>query len=341
MMSLNLEPLEEQVNLEILEDQAISMPIPQWLIQTACQFARNESSEEHAQQVLRNTLAVGSVKNYLQILGYTLDLSNRQCWNPVARHLLDVADLEIKGKGILECRPIEPNAMTCKIPPETLSDRIGYVVVEIDLENQQARLLGFSPSVEGEELSLAQLQPLDELPQFLYEATPVVYHLTQWFKKQFEAGVMALEEQLSAQRASALRLGENRSTQEKKETRLIPIRLTPQESSSADTELTLIVNIREGSWPKASSSKEKGEATQNSSDDKLGIAITLTSKHESEYLPSGLSMTLLNEDGERLGDLLARHDNRELTFKFNGEQGERFGIEIADQGQAVTKHFCI
>ena len=333
------------LNLETLEDQAISIPMPQWLIQTARQFAGNESSEDDAQRVLYNTLAVGSVKIHLQILGYSLDLSNRQCWDPVARHLLDVADLEIKEKGILECRPIHPNEITCKIPPETLSDRIGYVVVEIDLENQEARLLGFSPSVEGEELSLTQLQPLDELPQFLYEATPVVYHLTQWFKKQFEAGVMALEEQLSAQKASALRLGTTRNTQEKKETRLIPISLTSQEPSlkltSQDSDLILIVNIREGSWPKASSSKEQEASTENSSDDKLGIAITITSRHESDFLPSGLSMTLLKEDGERLGNLLARHDNRELTFKFNGEQGERFGIEIAYQGQALTKHFCI
>lgn len=327
-------------NLEILEDQAISVPISKWAYQIAEKFACDETSQQHARQVYLNTLAVYSVKNYLQMLGYSLDLTYSQCWDPIARHVLNVADLTIKGKGVLECRPIEPDRIICKIPPEAVGDRIGYIVVQVNLESQEATFLGFSPSAEEGELSIYQLCPMDEFPQFLYAVKPQIYHLSQWLDHVFEAGVATVEELLGAERVLAFEgIGAFRGelAQQREEKRCIPIRFGAEESS-----LLLVVTIREGSWPKRERGEEEAsDEKQKPLDNKLGIAVEVRSLQDPDFLPAGLCMTLLNEDGEQVGNLLAQMENRELTFKFNAEAEEQFSIQLTLEEDCVTKTFLI
>lgn len=80
---------------------------------------------------------------------------------------MDSADLKIDVLGKLECRPVLPNENICYVPSEVWSDRVGYVVVEIDEEAKKAILFGFVEQIETNELPLAQLPDIDNLVDLL------------------------------------------------------------------------------------------------------------------------------------------------------------------------------
>jgi Protein of unknown function (DUF1822) len=147
---------------------ALPLPITQVARQTAQTFAQHLPATK-AQQIRLNTLAVLAMQNYFQLMEIPTRLSDSDSWNPVLRVCADVADLEIPGIGRLECRPVLSDAKTCPIPPETWDDRIGYVVVEINEEAQEARLLGFVPAAaEVEDLPLSDLRSPEDLLEHLY-----------------------------------------------------------------------------------------------------------------------------------------------------------------------------
>ena len=54
-----------------------------------------------------------------------------------------------------------------------MAERIGYIAVEIDEEQKEARLLGFSPTANAGELVLSELHSLDDFLthlEYLYES---------------------------------------------------------------------------------------------------------------------------------------------------------------------------
>jgi hypothetical protein len=54
-----------------------------------------------------------------------------------------------------------------EISEEVLSDRVGYVFVEINAEMFEAKVLGFLEKVNETKLSLLALLSLDDLPAYL------------------------------------------------------------------------------------------------------------------------------------------------------------------------------
>ena len=121
-----------------------------------------------------NTLAVCVVNDYLQMLGIGTELSNSNIWKPAVRLTADIADLEIVGVGILECRPVQKPNQTCYIPAEVWSNRIGYVVVQIDKSFREAALLGLSETASIEELPLNKLRPVENLIEHLAQLMQTV-----------------------------------------------------------------------------------------------------------------------------------------------------------------------
>ncbi len=156
--------------MQTLDDFSIPLFIPSEAKILAKEFAAQQPTRQKAKQVYLNTLAVCMVNNYLRIMNIPTNLSAGDSWNPAVRLYTDVADLEVVGRGRLECRPIPSNwdvdSTVCFVPPETQSDRIGYVVVELDLEQELATLLGFVETVENW-ISLKQLRSPDELLEHL------------------------------------------------------------------------------------------------------------------------------------------------------------------------------
>lgn len=144
-------------------EDSIILPIPQRNRRLAQRFAQHQPTDEKAEQVFNNTLAVLVVYDFLQLLGIETDLLNSDSWNSVVRLVANRADLLIPHLGKLECRAVKMGSKTCPIPMEVWSGRIGYVIVELDEQFKEGKLLGFIEQVKGTEIPLCQLQPLDAL----------------------------------------------------------------------------------------------------------------------------------------------------------------------------------
>lgn len=161
----------------IIEELAIPIAIPRQAIAIAERFAAEVSTARQA-QVRLNTIAVLATRNYLRMQGYETKLENSYIWNPMIRKVDDVADLVIEGLGRLECRALVPGQEACEIPIEVQDDRIGYMAVELDLEEQRAILLGFVPTLDPdeplEEIQRDELYSMDDFIDHLYRLTRMI-----------------------------------------------------------------------------------------------------------------------------------------------------------------------
>ncbi|MBC6474293.1 MAG: DUF1822 family protein [Hormoscilla sp. GM102CHS1] len=71
-----------------------------------------------------------------------------------------VADLVVKGRGKLECRPVWPGATVCQLPLEARDDLLGYVVVQVDERAREATLLGYRSTAADGEIDLGKLRSI-------------------------------------------------------------------------------------------------------------------------------------------------------------------------------------
>ena len=184
------------------------LPITQKAIRLAWQFASEHNHPQKVEQLFLNTLAVLAVSDYLKILDIETDLTQCDSWNPVIRLFENVADLYIKGLGKLECRPIrsahqqgengQENSVAnlpemCPVSIEAREERIGYIVVEIDEDEKEARLLGFSPTAETGELVLSELHSLDDFLIHLEHLSESKVYLRQWLEKIYTSDWESVE----------------------------------------------------------------------------------------------------------------------------------------------------
>lgn len=223
---------------------AISIALPSTAREMAEIFAAEQPTSDQANRVRRNTLAVWAVNQYLTLLDIATDLAAGDSWNPILRLGDDVADLVLPGLGRLECRPFAPGEREVTLPEEVQLDRIGYIAVELAPDLKEARILGFTPSLDvmdpatvlrrselrSREEFIDHLFRLEVLPQLLSEVgvtlpeemqTEVVAQLERVFlqEKGVLQGVkgekaMAIVEERHQQRESEERVlvGSNRET---------------------------------------------------------------------------------------------------------------------------------
>ncbi|MGL5082565.1 MAG: DUF1822 family protein [Microcoleaceae cyanobacterium] len=180
-------------------DFAIPLAIPSQARELAAQFAAQSPDATKAEQIYQNTLAVCLVNNYFRILGIPVDVQAGDSWNPAVYLFHDVADLVLPQRGRLDCCPLLVSATTpqpnrCRVSPDLQGDRLGYVVVQIDLKAQEAALLGFAPVVAGEWLSLQELRSPDELIAHVMGTAPSPeVNLRQWLQNSVNEGWERLE----------------------------------------------------------------------------------------------------------------------------------------------------
>ncbi|MEG4802947.1 DUF1822 family protein [Microcoleus sp. ARI1-B5] len=185
-------------NLSNLEP--LPMPITQNSLQLARQFSAQQRHPQRQEQVYLNTLAVLAVRDYLTILSIDTDLTQCDSWNPAVRLFADAADLYVKGLGKIECRPMRHLHQNlakanqdlsanppdiCPVPVEARAERIGYIAVEIDEEEKEARLLGFSQTADSGELVLSELHSLDDFLVHLEHLFEAKVDLRQWLVNVF------------------------------------------------------------------------------------------------------------------------------------------------------------
>lgn len=142
-------------------------PISTDAIKLAQKLSQQQVTPEKSQQVYLNSLAVWFVKYYLDCIGVETDIKQSDSMNPAQIMLTDVADLVVKNLGKLECRPVFENAQLMYIPPEVQSERIGYLAVQINTLLGKAKILGFLKKVSTDNFPINQLQPLEDLLEYL------------------------------------------------------------------------------------------------------------------------------------------------------------------------------
>ncbi|BAZ32390.1 hypothetical protein NIES4074_48950 [Cylindrospermum sp. NIES-4074] len=326
-----------------LDNFALTLPITQKASKTAQEFANQQPNPEKAEQVRLNTLAVWVVNDYLQMMDIPTNLEVSDSWNRVMRYCADVADLEVPSVGRLECRPIPLHQEICSVPPETWEERVGYVVVQIDESLQEARLMGFVPSVATEELPLSQLQPLEALIEHFGQLSFVksvvtvdnprtqkqLANLSQWFAGIFEAGWQTIDSlwndselrpAYAFRNRSADTIERNASQQSAPTTMAKVIRLGMNFPSQP---LLLIVEITP-------------EVNQQA-----GIVLRLVPTGEQKYIPQGVQFAVLDGSGALFLESQARKSDDYMQLDFRGESKEQFSVKVALNDVSILEHFII
>lgn len=156
----------------------------------AQQSIRGIASRVKAKQVYANTLAVYAADRYFQCIGFNPDWQHSDSRNPLLIQLTNVADLDIKDVGKVECIPVLADTFTDKpgqipefhIPPESENERVGYLPIQINEDLTQATILGFSTQTSGG-IKLTELRDLEYAIEYLTNLEqPAISKLRGWLE---------------------------------------------------------------------------------------------------------------------------------------------------------------
>lgn len=310
---------------------AFTVPIDGKMIKIAEKFSQQQQNLQKTREVYLNTLAVLAVDFYFQCMEIKTELEKSSGLDSVILSLMNTASLFVKDKGLLECRPVLPKDKFCYIPPEVLSERIGYMVVEIDEVDRQARILGFVKSVENEYLPLTRLSPLQDFLVALPELPPVIessneqpgifvgtaakvtdsiVKLGKWFDGLFDNGW----ELSVAKDISPVNFSEKEKVGGAKIIRLMHL---------SEPVLLIISQAR-------------------LSQDEIEIILRLYPASESIFLLDGVKMALLDENDNSIPQLekQAKASNW-LQLRFRGNIGDKFSLRLSYEEDSVTENFVI
>ncbi|HEY9671789.1 MAG TPA: DUF1822 family protein [Waterburya sp.] len=290
------------------------------------QFRRQQSNPQKAKQVYLNTLAVSAVNFYLRCMGIDTDWEASDSCNPVIYSLIDIADLEVKNRGKLECIPVLSPNQIVHIPPEVWSNRIGYVAVEFDSSLQRATLLGFTETVpESGELAIAQLRSLEDLLEYLRQSEQpeplrIQVNLSQWFENLFETDWQPLEALFGTQNLAF----SFRSDSQFNEATIKRAKLLNLGVQLGSQSVAILVAITP-------------EVEQ-----KVSILVQAHPVAGETFLPPNIKLSLLSISGETLQDVQSRSQDNYIQLKrFRGLPGESFNIRIAFGNVTITETFVI
>lgn len=294
-------------------------------------FGKQQTSVQKAKQVYLNTLAVFAVEFYLRCMKTKTDWKASLSWEPVAQLLMDIADLEVSGLGKLECRPVWLETESVEIPLEVWSNRIGYVVVQLDNSLRQATLLGFSETLPATgELRISSLRSLEDLLEHLDqlsqpEPVKIRANLSLWLQNVFGPDWRSLESLFGTEERNlvvSLRSGSQLNTASVKRAKLINLGLQLGRQA-----VTLLVIV-----------------TKEASRSEITVRVQLHPAGGEDYLPPNIKLALLSESGEALDDAESRSwgfDNFIQLYEFEGLPGECFSIQVASGERIVTENFVI
>lgn len=287
------------------------------------EFCCHQTSLHKQKQVYFNTLAVSAVSSYLNCIGWTTSLETSDSWNPIMQTMMDVADLDIPNYGKLECRAILPHQSSVTIPPEVWSQRIAYVVVELDFSRIQATLLGFVPQIAEDKLPLTRLQPLNQLSAYLCQQKRSnivdINCLSDWLNGVFSADWQQSQEVYPLSKTINFRCSQKIVSQlASGVSRIKVLHLDDSEQNS----ITLMLDV---------SPQESGE---------YDISVKVGSVDSDRYLPQGLEIAITDRDRKPIMFAQA-FDTETIEFCFSGELGEYFSIELTLDDNTKIETFII
>ncbi|WP_071192179.1 DUF1822 family protein [Trichormus sp. NMC-1] len=314
---------------------AFITPINQKMIQTAEKLSQQQRNEQKTREVYLNTLAVLVVEFFCQCMGIETEFSKSYGLDNVVISLMNTASIFIKDKGLLECRPVLPRENFCEIPPEVLSERIGYIVVEIDELDRQARILGFVESVTNEKLHLTKLISLQDFLIYLNKLQKVenyasshpdiseiarnklnesIVKLSKWFEGLLDNG-------WQSELAVAKDVPKDISS----------VNVTDKEEVGG----AKIVHLMHLSEPLLLILRQT-----RLSEDEIEIILRLYPTSESIFLLNGTKMTLLDDENNPIPQLekQAKASNW-LQLRFKGNIGDKFKLKISQGEDSFIENF--
>ena len=276
----------------------------------AQEYSQGISNPDKRQQVYLNTLAVYAVDNYLQCMGFETNWQGSYSCDFLVIQLMNVADLEVKNLGKLECRPVLPKAEVCEIPPEVWEDRIGYVAVQFNSDLKEAQILGFTLQAEAE-VPLSQLQSLEDFLLYLseleiakspqHEESSNLVKIGQWLDGFVDAGWQTIEHLLNPQQLGLAFMSAVSMTRGQK----IDLGMHLEQISVA-----LVIKVAAGS---------EGEVD----------ILTQVYPVGNHVLPQGVKLNITNELGENILEVISRDEDNWVQLEFSAELGEKFQIMVA------------
>ena len=297
--------------------------------------SRQQIAPNKRQQVLLNILSVYFVHFYLKCMGFVTNLEASESWDPGQQTLMDVADLSIENLGKLECRPVQECEQSVYIPPEVQSNRIAYVAVLINKSLQSAELLGFVKEISTDNLPINQLQPLEQLLEYLeiLESTELKntissekkqVNLTKWFDNIFEVDWQTIESVFLARPYWQFRNAEedlSKSLSNSVErAKLIDFGIKANRQS-----VGIIVNV----------------SRDENNFDEINIVVSLHPGNENQYLPSLLNVMILDEEGTSVMEAKAKNDNKKIELEFSASRGDLFSVKIVLGDVSAIENFAI
>ncbi|MBW4498706.1 MAG: DUF1822 family protein [Scytonema hyalinum WJT4-NPBG1] len=286
----------------------------------AQEYSQGISNSVKRKQVYLNTLAVYAVDNYLQCMEFATDWKKSDSRNDLATKLMDVADLEVKDIGKLECRPVLPKAEVCSIPPEVWEDRVGYVAVQFNSSLKEATILGFTTQAAAE-VSLSQLQSLEDFLLYLSELevakslesedSSSLVKIGQWLDGFVDAGWQTIEHLLNPQQLglafkSAVSMTRGQKIDLGMQLDKISVALVVKVASESEGEVDILTQV----YP----------VGQN-------------------VLPEGVKLSISDESGATVLEVTSRDEDNWIQLEFSAELGEKFQIMVVYGESQQTREF--
>lgn len=303
-------------------DFVLTMPIAPAARRTAQTLSQQQNDPKKVKQVYLNALAVHAVDFYFQCMEIETDFPASNIWNPVVQKFMDVADLDVKNIGKLECRWVREGEDFVTIPADVRSDRIGYVAVEIAQSLEEVKFLGFVKKCDREKVPLSELESIDQMLEYLDELKPV--NLSQWLHNVFDSGWQTAQTLFESK--PELRFA-FRSSQVLESSALADVHLPVKRGKILNFEcgkeqVALFVELMTTEEPE------------------IDISVEVYPTNGQTNLPNDLQLTLLDDEGETQMHARANKGER-LLFEFSGEPGDRFTVKLALGDFSVSNFFFI
>ncbi len=317
-------------------NSTFTVPLNKSAHKWAQELCQGFDRSEKIGQIYLNGIAVYAVAYYLRCMGFEVDTDTSQINNPAIRAVMDVADLNVIGRGKIECRPVLPEMQVVTIPPELQQDRVGHVAVQLNIELNQAILLGFQKSVLNTNyLELEFLQSIDDLPDYLDSLeSPITLTrreiLSSWWDNLFDQGWQSLETLLNQSQPSfsfSFRNQGSIKTNSIERAKLIDLGIQLGHQS-----VVLLIAIA----PQLDGQDIQQDITE------FDLLVQLHPAHGEPYLPSGITLTLTTDDQQSLQAVRAREQDNYIQLKrFQATLNETFNIVIRYGEICITESFQV
>jgi hypothetical protein len=280
----------------------------------AQKYSKLQSSPAKAKQVYLNILSVYAVDFYLQCMGFETDWPGSDSRNPLMLKLLDLADLDVKQFGKLECRPVLPDQTFCYIPPDVWQDRIGYVAVQLNPSLKEATILGFTKNPRSE-FPLMQLQSLEDFLAYLSRIRqPKLVNLRNWFEGSFEEGWQTLKELFTGEQFELAQSFRSAVSIARGQEIDLGMQL-------AEQKLALVVRL------------------PHEEDSEIDITVQVHPLGNKNYLPKGLRLSVLDESEAVILEAESRDEDNFIQLGLIAETGDEFSIKITLGEATIIQNF--